>query len=85
LHIPGIAEKTEKRIHRSGVLTWEDFLANAGHAPVGEKLRAECIRMLELSVDALSAQDVSFFKEYVPAREMWRLYREFSGSAVTEK
>lgn len=82
LHIPGVGEKTERGIHKSGVLTWEDFLADAGRVPVGEKLRAECVRMLELSVDALSVKDVSFFKECVPAREMWRLYREFSGSVA---
>lgn len=80
IHIPSVGQKTEKKMHRSGIMTWDDFLATPSRAPVREKLCRECIRMLELSIDALAAKNISFFKETVPAREMWRLYREFSDS-----
>jgi len=76
IFIPGIGEKTEERLWKSGVLTWDDF--KKADVPFLNETKKRIIEdYLELGRDALDRKDSSFFAENLPKEEYWRLYKDF--------
>lgn len=81
-HLPGIGEKLEQRIWRSGVLTWDDFLA----APQLEGISAQRKNLYDLKLaacrTALDGRDAEYLAEALKRRDHWRLFETFRGEAV---
>jgi len=79
LHMPGIGQRTERRLWREGVLHWRDACAGgAGAARCLSRHRAaEVSRHAAESLERLAAGDVRYFSDHLPSREHWRLFPEF--------
>ncbi|MBN1104031.1 MAG: ribonuclease H-like domain-containing protein [Deltaproteobacteria bacterium] len=79
IHIQGIGEKTERRLWRRGIRTWQDLLNSDFRAfPRG---REHFIR--EALVDSFRHRhDIRYFRERLPVGELWRLYDSFREKAV---
>jgi len=82
-HIPQVGERTEWRIWEAGIWTWEDALAS----PLLDALFSRSLvfhlrSFLERSLLHLEEEDIAFFGEHLPGRELWRLFPEFRHQAV---
>jgi uncharacterized protein YprB with RNaseH-like and TPR domain/predicted nuclease with RNAse H fold len=80
--MPGIGPKTETTHWEKGILTWEDFermLHNNGTAKTNKKILLDYIQKAK---EALSKKDISFFANHLPAKDHWRLYKEYFDRAV---
>jgi uncharacterized protein YprB with RNaseH-like and TPR domain len=82
IHIPGISEKTEKKIWNMGILTWEDLERNISEL----KNLTENLDVIKSYIGgskrALKSFNINFFKENFPSREYWRLYPKFKSRTL---
>ncbi len=77
IFIPGIGKKTEEKLWKKGILTWED-LKESGHIiGLGKNKRRVIRDYLDRAENAFYKHDASFFAEHLPQKEYWRIYREF--------
>lgn len=82
-HIPLVGEKTEWRIWEAGIWTWEDALLDPSFDQLFPRALTFHVRsFLSKSLVRLERGDVHFFGEYLPRRELWRLFPEFRHTAV---
>lgn len=80
-HVPGIGMPTERALWAEGIRSWRHFLsARSVNAPL--RSRSTVRDFLERSVAALEAGDATFFAQYLPRAEWWRLYLPFQQKAV---
>ncbi|MFH1381520.1 MAG: ribonuclease H-like domain-containing protein [Chloroflexota bacterium] len=82
LHIPGIGEKTERKLWADSFLCWEDYLSRGKDCELPWWLRDNLTRSLKESMRALDAYQVGYFDKRLPASEAWRLYGEFRNRAA---
>jgi len=76
IFIPGIGEKTEEYLWKSGILSWDDFKIT--DVPFLNETKKRIIEdYLKLGKEALDRKDSSFFAENLPREESWRLYKDF--------
>jgi uncharacterized protein YprB with RNaseH-like and TPR domain len=68
-HIPGVGEKTERRLWEAGVTSWEDALRGGTSRLADEHLRE--------SLDSYGRRDPAWFDARLPAAQAWRLYHDF--------
>ena len=81
IFIPGIGEKTEECLWKSGILSWDDF--KKADVPFLNETKKRIIEdYLELGRDALDRKDSSFFAENLPQEEYWRLYKDFGDETL---
>ncbi len=80
-HLSGVGPKTEQRLWKIGVLTWDDFF-EAGHLPVFTSKTAAWREELVFSSERLDADDAEYFGTLLDAGEAWRLFPEFSEDVV---
>lgn len=74
-HIPGIGEKTERRLWSAGVTSWEAAIdANSGRAQ--HPVRASWVGDIRESIGRFSCRDFDYFAGILPTNQEWRLYRE---------
>jgi hypothetical protein len=75
-HIPGVGEKTERRLWEAGLTSWEAVLEReAGQRhPAARRLPVEHLRE---SVRQHAAGDPAWFAQRLPAAQSWRLFRDF--------
>lgn len=78
LHIPGIGEKTEKRLWDKGIFDW-DRIEGAGLTPAKMITVSQWV---ENSRIHLGKKDHAFFSDRLPAAQHWRLYPEFMESCA---
>jgi uncharacterized protein YprB with RNaseH-like and TPR domain/predicted nuclease with RNAse H fold len=71
VHLAGVGTRTEARLWRSGIATW-DSLARTPFA-----LRTGVATALERSEEAFRDENVDFFFSALPARERWRTFVDF--------
>jgi hypothetical protein len=76
-HIHGIGEKTEKRIWREGITSWETFLDEHQRTTLPQWQRDLACWELEASLRALERRDASYFNMKLTPSLHWRLYSEF--------
>lgn len=77
LHAPGIGRVTERSLWDAGVLSWRAFL-DSESLPITHARRETAAPMLEHSIEALKANDHTFFARNLPASEQWRAAGEFA-------
>ncbi len=78
IHLPRIGYATERRLWRSGIRTWEDFLEQAGPIRgVSAERWSELRNDVRASLAALGALDHRYFSDRLPHREHWRTLDRF--------
>ena len=77
-HIQGIGEKTEKRLWKAGLTSWEHFLDDPKASSLPQWKQDESRFELERSLNALEKRDAQYFTTKLPHQLHWRLYSEFS-------
>ncbi len=75
LHIPYISEATEKKLWKSNIFSWDDFLfhRNTKNIRNNELIK----KYVLLSKDRLKNKDYEFFSSKLPQKHHWRAYDEF--------
>ena len=76
-HIHGIGERTEKRIWREGITSWETFLNEHQRTTLPQWQRDMACWELEASLQALERRDAHYFHAKLPPAIHWRLHSEF--------
>ena len=71
IHIPGVGRRTEKKLWKTGLSTWDDF--TVCHGGVGKQLSNRMFCHLEQSRTALAKGQLGWFLEHLPASESWRV------------
>ena len=77
LHIAGIGYRTEERLWKSGIRTWEDASAARLDRVVPSRLGRRLGGAVAESEDALRRGNYRFFADRLPSREHWRAWPEF--------
>jgi uncharacterized protein YprB with RNaseH-like and TPR domain len=78
----GIGEKLEKRLWRTGVLTWDDFIKSAGIGFISPAKKEQFDKYLASASRAIENADARFFASTIKRREHWRLFDIFRGEAA---
>ncbi len=77
LHIPGVGPRTEERLWRAGIRSWDDFPARLGDA----RIRATVARRIEAEIarseDALRRGRYRYFASNLDTKEHWRAWPDF--------
>ena len=76
LHVPGVGYRTEERLWRSGVESWEDVAGARGES-LPRHLRSVLEEEIGRSEDALCRGKYRYFAVRLPLREHWRAWPEF--------
>jgi uncharacterized protein YprB with RNaseH-like and TPR domain len=76
-HIPGIGEKTEQWLWRSGLLSWGDVWNPFACRELPSAKRASLCEHIGESQWRLAEGDSRFFAQRLPPHLHWRLFREF--------
>lgn len=82
-HIPGLGEKTEAKLWKEGITTWNEALTNPDLGKIlPSSLYQTTLFYLDKSWEKLEKGEVSFFDHLLPACEKWRLFPQFRESTV---
>lgn len=81
LFLDRVGYRTEERLWRQGILTWEDFLGCSGVAGISAREKERHDREIERACECLGKGDSRYFRERLKPREHWRLYPEFKDRA----
>ncbi len=82
VHIPGIGETTERKIWRSGIGTWSDFVAaHDGGQLKGRKVEVAFRDVVE-SIARYDRKDWNFFERNLPSHHKWRAFDDLKGQAL---
>jgi uncharacterized protein YprB with RNaseH-like and TPR domain len=76
-HIPGIGEKTERRLWAAGLTSWAAPFERGlgGFRPVWEEHVRE-------SLSRYAGRDLDYFAERLPGGCQWRIYHDFRDSCA---
>jgi hypothetical protein len=75
--VRGVGEKTERKLWRAGVTTWDEFDGSA----VGPTRAERIHEFLAEARDRLAAGDADYFYRQFPGASRWRLYENFRDDA----
>jgi hypothetical protein len=78
----GIGERLERRFWRSGILTWDDFIAAEGIEGLGPESKSLYDSQLTAHAKHLAQGDARHFARTMKRRDHWKLYEVFGGEAV---
>ncbi len=77
IFLEGIGSKTEEKLWKNGIRTWDDFLRSSSIPGITLRRKAYYDQQLLQAKEALYQQNMGFFFSCLPQREMWRLYQYF--------
>lgn len=80
-HIQGIGLKSEFKLWRRGILSWDDAM-KADSIDFVRTPGFLLKRRVQESMACLDGRDLSYFAETLPTNEQWRLFGEFRESVV---
>lgn len=78
----GVGERTERRLWRSGLLTWQDFLDVQDAPGISPDRKGFYDEELYQATGELERHNSRYFLERLQRREQWRLYKTFKKEAV---
>ncbi len=81
LHIPGIGIKTEKRLWKFGIHSWDLFL-NTWQTALPPKKLHTMVEYLKESKNQMAYLNPNYFAELIPAVHHWRFFPEFRNTTV---
>ncbi len=82
VHIPGVGYRTEARLWRAGIRSWDDFSPAKRPGRLPSRLAHRIEEELDRSTDALRRGRHRYFARALPPRDHWRAWREFRGSVA---
>ena len=82
IHLPRIGSRRERWLWEHGCLDWRRFLAALEAGELRRGAFEAAGSTVAQSIDALAAGDVTFFRDRLPGREVWRLYPNFAQQAL---
>lgn len=82
LHVDGIGHRTEERLWRAGVRSWDEFPRRAERAGIKGKRARRIEEELYRSDDALRHGRYRYFASGLPPREYWRAWPDFRGDVA---
>jgi len=77
VHVPGVGYRTEERLWRMGIRTWDDFSATRRPRRLSLKLGHRIEDELTRSSEALRRGRHRYFARGLWPRDHWRAWREF--------
>jgi uncharacterized protein YprB with RNaseH-like and TPR domain len=77
VHIPGVGHRTEQRLWRSGIRTWDDFSAARWPDRIGQRLAWRIEEEVSRSADALRRGRHQYFARRLPSSDRWRAWKDF--------
>ncbi|HSB51634.1 MAG TPA: ribonuclease H-like domain-containing protein, partial [Dissulfurispiraceae bacterium] len=80
-HLDGIGEKSERRLWRRGILTWDDFFNCGDVEGINTDRKNQYEGQLRQCACELHAGNSAYFAGLMKRREHWRLYDMFRGDA----
>jgi len=80
--LPGIGEKLERRLWKSGILTWDDFLSAGDVDFLTADSKRQYDTMLLQAQEYIEQRNVSYFARHLQNSEHWRLFKVLRDSAV---
>ena len=78
VHIPGVGYRTEERLWRRGIRTWDDFSLSSRPRRVPTRVANRIADEIVRSDEALRRGRHRYFARNLPARDHWRAWPEFS-------
>jgi uncharacterized protein YprB with RNaseH-like and TPR domain len=78
----GIGERLEKRLWKSGILTWEDFVSSSDIDFINPCKKTFFDGHLSSALRELENSNAGYFATVVKRREHWRLFDVFRGEAA---
>ncbi len=85
VHIPGVGRVTEHKLWENGIRNWEECLValDTLRKPLFTARALQAVEShIENSQRSLSLGEATFFEEWLPAGEKWRMYPDFASKAV---
>jgi len=80
--LQGIGERLEKKLWRSGVLTWDDFLNTSDISFIGSQKKNHFDSRLATAQHQLKKANAIYFAESMKRSEHWRLFDVFKKDTV---
>lgn len=77
IHIHGVGPRTEERLWRAGVRTWDEFPDGRGRVRLPANLSSRIEREIARSEEALRRRKYRYFARTLGPREAWRAWPEF--------
>ena len=77
VHIDGVGYRTEERLWRSGIHTWDDFSSTRRPPRIGPRLAKRMEDEIERSQQALRSGRHRYFARKLPSRDQWRAFEAF--------
>jgi uncharacterized protein YprB with RNaseH-like and TPR domain len=81
VHIPGVGYRTEERLWRGGIRTWDDFSETSRPRRLPARVVHRIADEIGRSDEALRRRRHRYFARNLPSRDHWRAWSEF-GDAV---
>lgn len=78
LHVPGVGEKTERKLWENGIHTWDDYLDGGRPADAIGGRRERVTEHIRRSVRCLKEGEYGFLRDKLPSCAHWRAYREMA-------
>lgn len=82
IHLPGIGEKTERRLWDSGIVRWTDALSVGRPEGFSHQRWSLSCRLLEQSMRCLERGDHCHFAASLSSAEHWRAWMDFRHSVA---
>ncbi len=82
VHIPGVGYRTEERLWRSGIRTWENFSSSRRPPRIPGRLAGRIDAELGRSMEALRRGRHRYFARTLPPGEHWRVWADFRDAAA---
>lgn len=80
--LDGIGPQREASLWRSGIETWDDFLAEPKHKGISLDRKAVLDGHVTNALERLEARDSAFFASALQGKDMWRCLDEFGRSVA---
>ncbi|MBI5643672.1 MAG: ribonuclease H-like domain-containing protein [Deltaproteobacteria bacterium] len=77
-HIPGVGLRSERRLWKSGILSWEACLRNSESPLLKDSFKSQ----IEASLKRLGDCDPVYFAGLLNSREHWRIFPDFRPSTA---
>jgi uncharacterized protein len=82
VHVYGVGYRTEARLWRSGIRTWDDYSADGPPEEIGRHLARRLEEEIDRSADALRQGRHRYFARRLPSRDRWRAWKDFRRDAA---
>lgn len=76
--IPGIGQKTEKKLWKNGTTHWNHI---EDSSVLSENKRTKAANFIEKAEKNLEVGNTHFFRDKLPSKELWRTYQNFRENA----